>query len=123
MLIKVGRFYLTLGTFSVRQAEHHAELIIHGASDMASNLTGNEASELLRILDDHIAKQATLQQQIDAVNKQSADFAAKMEQFAAYEQHLMQKAAQVEQAHAALNNKVVSVGAMPAFPGNGGRKR
>ena len=117
MLIKIGSLYLTMGTFSF-SAETQT-LYFAGGGGKLSNA---DSAELVRLLDDYIAKQATWQQQIDAVNKQSADFAAKMEQLAAYEQQLMQKAAQVDAAHAALNNKVVGVGAMPAL-GNGGRKR
>ncbi len=121
MLIKVGRFYLTLGTFNVGRFPDGTYYLNMQAGRL-QDLTDTEAAELCALLDSHIAKQTTLQQQIEAVNKQAADFAAKMEQLAAYEQQLMQKAAQVEQAYAAMNNKVVGVGAMPAF-GNGGRKR
>lgn len=116
MLVKVGSLYLTLGTFTYDA--HTRTLYLHQGSSL--NLRDSEAVELERILDEAIAAQQTIKQQVEAVNKQQAELQAKAQEIATYEQQLMQKAAQVDAAYAAMQQQSKSpVIVAPGF----GRKR
>lgn len=120
MLVKVGRFYLTLGTFSLSQWDNGGWCLkIHGAMDGSIALTEEESSAIIRILDNAIAAQKTIEQQVEAVNKQQAELQAKAQEIAAYEQQLMQKAAQVDAVYAAMQQQKSPVILPPGF----GRKR
>lgn len=110
MLIKVGSLYLTLGTFAFNYSE---ALVYSEGAEIA--LSHEVAAELKTTLDQAIADQATLQSQIEAVNKQHAELQAKAQEIAQYEQQLMQKAAQVDAAYAAMQQQKSSVILPPGF--------
>lgn len=111
MLIKVGSLYLTLGTFTY---EGGIRGFVHCFGQMIE-LSPEDAQELERILDQAIANQSTLQSQIEAVNKQHAELQAKAQEIAAYEQQLIQKAAQVDAAYAAMQQQKSPVILTPGF--------
>ena len=92
MLVKVGRYYLTIGTFTY--SEETNQVLLSGGEKIL--LSKSEFDELGRILDEYIADQATLKQQIAAVQAQGAELAARMQQVAAYEQQLNQAAEQLQ---------------------------
>lgn len=119
MLIKVDGMYLTLGTFSlIDGGETGTEIWIHGVN-RPFPLSLSDADQIYAILDDAIANQSTLQVQIETVNKQHAELQSKAQEIAAYEQQLMQKAAQVDAAYAAMQQQKSPVILPPGF----GRKR
>lgn len=119
MLVKVAGMYLTLGTFSVMDGgESGTMLYLHGA-EQPIFIDPDDAANLYAILDEAIANQSTLQTQIETVNKQHAELQAKAQEIAAYEQQLMQKAAQVDAAYAAMQQQKSPVILPPGF----GRKR
>lgn len=115
MLIKVGSLYLTLGTFTYSAGSRR--VFVNGGAEMI--LTEPESESLTRILDEAIAAQQTIQQQVEAMNKQQAEIQSKAQEIAAYEQQLMQKAAQVDAAYAAMQQQKSPVILPPGF----GRKR
>jgi hypothetical protein len=114
MLVKVGRFYLTLGTFALFTRDNgFYDLILAG--NLPINLDRTEGLELERILDEAIAAQQTIKQQVEAVNKQQAELQAKAQEIAQYEQQLMQKAAQVDAAYTAMQQNKSPVILPPGF--------
>lgn len=110
MLVKVGRFYLTLGTFI-----YNAEMMTIHSGNQVIQLEGHEATTLQSIFCDVIAAQQTIQQQVEAVNKQQAELQVKAQEIAQYEQQLMQKAAQVDAAYAAMQQNKSPVILPPSF--------
>lgn len=114
MLIRLGSLYLTIGTFTY---DCRNRTIYYGNQSLA--LQGDDAIELEAILNKAITDQSTLQKQIEAVQKQGAEFTEKMQSLADYEQQLAQKAAQVDAAYAAMQQQKSPVILPPGF----GRKR
>lgn len=115
MLIKVGSLYLTIGTF-IFERRGLGRVYFAGQT---IELLVQDANALEAILDKAIADQTTLQSQIEAVQKQGAELNEKMQQLAVYEKDLMQKAAQVDAAYAAMQQQKSPVIVPPGF----GRKR
>ncbi len=116
MLIKVGSLYLTLGTFTYDAFNNHIH--VHGGAQVLET-TSEDGAELERILGEAIAAQQTIAQQVEAMNKQQAELQAKAQEIAAYEQQLMQKAASVDAAYAAMQQQKSPMILPPGF----GRKR
>lgn len=112
MLIKIGSLYLTLGTFTY--TANTREVYLHG-SQVALPLIADEPVELERILDETIAAQKTIAEQVAAINQQQAELQAKAQEIAQYEQQLMQKAAQVDAAYAAMQQQKSPVILPPGF--------
>lgn len=116
MLVKIDGYYLTLGTFTLAQngTGDNYFIWLHGAKE-GWNLSPQQSLEIKTILDEAIAAQQTIQQQVEAMNKQQAELQAKAQEIAAYETQLMQKAAQVDAAYAAMQQNKSPVILPPGF--------
>lgn len=110
MLIKVGSLYLTLGTFVY---DRRGGYIYQGGQRIEVEPT--HVGEIEHILDEAIAAQQTIKQQVEAMNKQQAELQAKAQEIAQYEQQLMQKAAQVDAAYTAMQQNKSPVILPPGF--------
>lgn len=120
MLIKIGNHRINFAHVTDIQQSADGTVYLHNAgSGGAVMLIEGDAVTALAIWDQMAADQITLQSQIEAVNKQSTELQAKAQEIAAYEQQLMQKAAQVDAAYAAMHQQKSPVILPPGF----GRKQ
>lgn len=104
MLIKVGSLYLTLGTFNYRTTDKR--LFMPSGDEV--RILPEEAAELEHILEQIIEGQST-------IKAQSEELAMKLQQVAQYEKELMQKAAQVDTAYAAMQQQKSPMILPPGF--------
>lgn len=115
MLVKVGSLYLTLGTFIFN--EHSGDIIFH---DHTIPLSHESEVELKAVLDSVIAAQQSIDEQVKLQKEATEKLNSELQRIAAYERDLMQKAAQVDAAYAAMQQQKSPPMILPA---GFGRKR